>query len=212
MFYRAWASAQPTVCHDRPGEDRFADFVGSLFGIGMPNLRNRDAFPDHAKLHFAGRLVCQTRHPEGLLAIVSGFFRIPASITEFIGQWVRLPYEARCRLGETPDTGTLGQTTIVGSRIWECQHKFRIVLGPMSFLDYERLLPGGASLPRLIALVRNYSGDELTWDVHMILKKEEVPEISLGILGRLGWTTWLKSRPFTRDAGDLYLSPLEHVA
>ena len=43
LFYRAWAQAQPTASLDRPYDDRFADFVGSLIGIGSPLLRRRDA-------------------------------------------------------------------------------------------------------------------------------------------------------------------------
>jgi type VI secretion system protein ImpH len=212
QFYRAWATAQPAVSYDRPNQDRFGEFVASLFGLGMPTLRGRDAFPDSAKLHFAGQLACQTRHPEGLSAIVGGFFLVPVRIVEFIGQWVRLPPDAICRLGESPGTGTLGQTAICGSRIWESQHKFRLVIGPMGFDDFNRLLPGGSSLVRLVALVRNYVGDELEWDVNLILKKEEVPDTSLGFQGRLGWTTWMKSRPLPKDADDLFLTPLEHVA
>jgi type VI secretion system protein ImpH len=32
----------------------------------------------------------------------------------------------------------------------------------------------------LVAWVRNYVGDELLWDVNLILKKEEVPPLVLG--------------------------------
>ncbi|MCA9068077.1 MAG: type VI secretion system baseplate subunit TssG, partial [Planctomycetaceae bacterium] len=46
LFYRAWASAQPTVQYDRPDEDHFAIALGSLLGIGLPSQRNLDAFPD----------------------------------------------------------------------------------------------------------------------------------------------------------------------
>ena len=40
------------------------------------------------------------------------------------------------------------------------------------------------------------------------LKAAEVPEISLGQAGLLGWTSWLKSVPFTRDADDVVLNPM----
>ncbi len=66
LFYRAWAVSQPTVQLDRPESDRFAEYVGSFLGIGESSLRNRDAFPDWAKLYYAGRFCGQTRHPGGL--------------------------------------------------------------------------------------------------------------------------------------------------
>jgi type VI secretion system protein ImpH len=123
-----------------------------------------------------------------------------------------LPENGRCRLGRSPETGTLGLTAIAGARVWGCQQKFRIVLGPVDFAHYRRLLPGGESLRRLVALVRNYTGDELNWDLNLILKREEVPASKLGGAGRLGWSTWLGRRQAESDADDLMLDPLAHGA
>ena len=67
--------------------------------------------------------------------------------------------------------------------------------------DYQRLLPGGDSLRRLLAWVRNYAGLALDWDVRLILKKEAVPPLRLGGHAALGWTTWLASAAPTSDAG-----------
>jgi type VI secretion system protein ImpH len=93
--------------------------------------------------------------------------------------------------------------------VYECRQKFRIRIGPMTYADFERLLPGGDSLDRLRAWLKNYVGDELEWEAQLVLKKEEVPSAQLGTLGRLGWSTWLKSRPFSRDAEDLILRPVK---
>ncbi|MBM4039862.1 MAG: type VI secretion system baseplate subunit TssG [Planctomycetes bacterium] len=191
----------------RAGDDRFAVYVAALFGIGMPSLRHRDAAPDVAKLHYSGRLACQTRHAEGLRALLEDYFRIRVNIEEFVGQWIDIPPDCRCRVGETPRTGLVGRTAIVGSRMWDCQQKFRLRFGPMRLADYERMLPGGGSLVRLAAWVRNYIGDELSWDLQLILKREEVPTTRMGQYGRLGWTTWLQSKPLDRDADDLVLRP-----
>jgi type VI secretion system protein ImpH len=128
-------------------------------------------------------------------------------VLELVGQWLDVPEDCCCRLGESPETGSLGWTAIVGSRIWECQQRFRLRFGPMSLAEYERLLPGGQSLRRLIAWLKNYLADQLQWDVQLILKKEEVPPLKMGAVGRLGWTTWLTSRPLDHDADDLVLQP-----
>jgi len=39
-----------------------------------------------------------------------------------------------------------------------------------------------------------------------VLAKEEIPGVQLGKAGQLGWTTWLKTKPFVRDAEDLILN------
>jgi type VI secretion system protein ImpH len=207
LFYRVWADAQPTAQFDRPDTDRFAAYIGSLAGIGMPTLQSRDAMPDLAKLGFAGRFVCQSRHAEGLQAMLGAFFELPMQIAEFVGQWLPLPDDCRCELRQGGGMAQLGFSATIGERVWDCQTKFRIVAGPMDLADYQRLLPGGESLERLMAVVKNYVGLELDWDLHLLLKQPEIPQTQLGTLGQLGWTTWLVSQPPREDADDLILRP-----
>jgi len=211
LFYRAWANARPAVSYDRPEADWFGVYLASLAGLGMDSLRHRDALPDAAKLHYAGHLASQTRHPEGLQAMLQDFFGLPARIEEFVGAWMDLPENGRCRLGESPETGTLGVSAIAGSRVWGYEQKFRVIMGAMPAVDFQRLLPGGESLRRLVALVRNYIGDELDWDLNLVLAKEEVPPLKLDGTGRLGWTTWLGTRQSESDAEELILHPLSHA-
>ena len=78
----------------------------------------------------------------------------------------------------------------------------------MGLADLERLLPTGASYRRLVDWVKNYIADELLWDAQMVLRADEVPQTALGRFGQLGWTTWLRSQPFERDAEDLVLRPV----
>jgi type VI secretion system protein ImpH len=68
-----------------------------------------------------------------------------------------------------------------------------------------RLLPGAKSEAALVALVRNYLGDEFAWDLQLILKKDEVPATVLGSSGQLGWTSWLGKREEATDAGDVII-------
>jgi len=207
FFYRAWATNQKTVDMDREEDQRFSLFVGSVFGLGGEAQRNRDSIPDWAKLHFAGRLACQTRSAEGLESILREFFEVPAQLETFVGHWMDLPEDSICELGQSRQTGSLGVNTIVGLTIFDTQLKFRIRLGPMKFADYERLLPNSPSFERLSKWVLNYCGQQYFWDAQLVLEAGEVPTTQLGAAGRLGWTTWLKTQPFTHDANDLILVP-----
>jgi type VI secretion system protein ImpH len=211
LFYRAWAASQPTVGFDRPDVDRYAVYVGALFGLGTPALKERDALPDLAKLHYAGHLTCQARHPDGLVDMVRDFFGLPARVTELVGEWLTLPEESRCRLGETRATGTLGESVVVGREVWSRQHRFHLALGPLGLADYLRFLPIGDSLARVVAMVRNYAGDQYAWDLNLILKREEVPTTRLGRFGHLGWTSWLHTGRRAADAGDLVLRTTRYV-
>lgn len=220
LFYRAWAVNQKAVDFDRAaqpvenakGENwsgpRFPLYIGSFFGLGMQSLRNRDELSDWAKLFYSGRLACQTRNTEGIAAIVQDFFGMPTEIRTFMGMWLELPPSNVCKVGESPASGSLGVSTIVGSRFWDCQLKFRVRLGPLSFRDFKRMLPIERAFRQLKCWVMNYVAEEFFWDIQLVLKAAEVPEISLGEAGLLGWTSWLKSKPFTRDAEDVVLNPL----
>src|SRR3954451_7375665 len=205
LFYRAWADVRPTVSFDRPEQDRFGEYMASLIGLGTLGLRNRDAMPDLTKLHFAGHLANQTKHAEGLASILSAFFTMPVRVEGFVAAWLTLPPSDYTRLSSGAATAGLGHSALLGARAGSRQDKFRIVFGPLTLPEYERLLPGGLSFHRLIPIVRNYAGDVLIWDVNLILKRDEVPGTRLGQQGRLGWTTWLMPRRAETDASDLFL-------
>jgi type VI secretion system protein ImpH len=207
FFYRAWACNEKSVDFDRSDQARYADYFGSLFGIGTASLQDRDSLADWTKIHFAGRLSAQTRNAEGLEAILGNYFGIPTEIREFEGYWMKIPKENQCRLGETPDTGSLGINAIAGERKYEVQLKFRIRMGPMEMVDLQRLVPVGPSFKRLKDWVLNYVNQEYYWDVQCILKAAAVPAIALGQGAALGWTTWLKSTEFTRDPDDPIFEP-----
>ncbi|MGZ5000892.1 MAG: type VI secretion system baseplate subunit TssG [Methylomonas sp.] len=219
LFYRAWANARPAVTYDRPGADRFPFYVGSLLGISGTAFQNRDALPDRAKLFYSGLYSAQTKSPDGLQAIISDVLAIVVQIDEFVGEWMEIQPHEHTRLGISPQIATLGQSALLGAFVWGCQHKFRLVLGPLQLQQYLSLLPGAAALAQLTAIVRNYIGDELVWDANLILDKSQVPaELALGTpkqahsscmggSAQLGWSMWLGPRPSDTDADDLMLNP-----
>lgn len=213
LFYRAWAASRPTVQFDRDDADRFGAYLASLCGLGMSSLRDRDDFPDRAKLFYVGRLSSQTRNAEGLRAVISDYFRMPSDIEEHCGEWLPIPQECGWKLGGfaltrgTPPMGMLGTTALLGPRVWSRQHKFRVVLGPLRYDQFRRMLPGGSSLQRLMALVRNYVGDELHWDLRLTLLKEAVQPTKLGSSGQLGRTAWLLGDPRLMTWEDLIFDP-----
>jgi type VI secretion system protein ImpH len=205
FFYRAWAEAQPTVQHDRPEDDRFAVYVGSLAGYASPATHARDAVPDFAKLFFTGHLSRSARNAEGLASILEGFFGLPVRVEQFTLAWLELPRDQQTTLSGAGST--LGNGVVVGRRVRDAQSRFRIAIGPMILDRYHDFLPGGRSLVRLVDWVRNYVGFEFDWEVQLVLARDEVPGTRLGREGLLGWTTWLGVRPAPTDAGDLVLAP-----
>jgi type VI secretion system protein ImpH len=206
LFYRGWADSQPTVHGDRPASDRFRMYAGALAGVGQQALRERDSMPDPAKLYYSGRLSAQVRNPEALSAMLGDFFGERVRINEFQGEWMALSDEDRLALGRSRQSGLLGGGASLGARVWGVQSRFRVVFGPMPFARFERFLPGSAALAQLRAIVRNFVGLELAWDLQLIVDRAQVPGIRLGSGARLGWSSWLAAQHRSCDAGDVILA------
>ena len=74
-----------------------------------------------------------------------------------------------------------------------------------------RFLPGTPALARLRAIVRNYVGDQLDWDVNLVLRGQEVPQAQLGANTQLGLTSWIGSEDHPDEVADLFMAPLTDV-
>lgn len=191
LFYRAWADAQSTVSLDRQ-DDSFSRHVASLISLGLDSLLQRDEINDHLKFYFAGHFARQSRNPEGLILILKNFFGVDVQLKEFIHQWIDLQPEHQIKLGE--NSLGLGQETILGSRIKDAQHKFRLVFGPLSREQYRSFFPNGKRSRELVSWVRQYIGIELAWDTQLVLDKNDIEGIRLGQTGSLGLESFLGHR------------------
>lgn len=205
LLYRAWAQAQPTVNLDRPSSDRFADHVGAFIGMQSAALRDRDEVPDRAKLFFSGHLARQTKNADGLVAVLSGFFRVPVQVEQFVGHWMPLSSRERTQLGRGGMGSTLAKGAVVGARVWDRQYKIRITLGALTRAQYESFLPSGRNFHTLRDWGRTYMCLELAWDVRLVLRSDAVPALRLGQSAKLGWSTWLGQRHTRLDATELIL-------
>lgn len=209
LFYRAWANSDPATNLDRPGSDRFVLHLSALAGFGQSVAHGRDAVPDYAKLYRIGGFAPQARSADGLENIVADYFSLPAEIRQFAAGWVQIPRELRCRLGRDGELSALGSGATLGAATWQCQHKFEIVLGPLSYATLCNFLPGARGLRELYSLVRRYTSDEWTWQLRLLLRDGEVPGIRLGGKERLGWSTWLGKR---REDDDVVIQETQAAA
>jgi len=199
LFYRAWANADPATNFDRPDSDRFVGYVGAFLGLAPESTRRRDSVTDYAKLSRSGQLAPQSRSAESLEAALADYFDLPIRIQPFVGAWLKIPGDAYTRLGGDRDYALLGAGATLGAASWQCQHKFEIVIGPVSLAAFRDFLPGTRALRELRDLVRFYTNDEWSWQVRLLLRDVDVPGVTLGQQGHLGWTTWMSHSPKMAD-------------
>lgn len=205
LLYRAWALNQPTVALEEAGLRRHVHYLRCLVGLGTVNASDGDAVPEAAWVFYGGWLGGLSRSPAGLGAVLSDYLGVPAEVRSFQGMWLELPRDSRCRLGASRATGVLGTTCFAGEQIWVTHLKFRIRFGPLTWRQYENLLPGGRAFRHVAQWVRAYLGEELFWEAQLVLRRDEVPACRLGAGARLGWSTWLGQPAATHPVDDLIL-------
>ena len=211
LFYRAWLKYRFTALYERGDPDGLTEHLRDLVGLGLTTHRDRLPVRDEALLLYAGLLGPQPRSATGLEQMLRDYFDVPVAIEQFIGGWYALSPTSLCGLGsESGPADQLGLGALVGDEIWDQQARVRIRLGPLTRAQYEQLLPGGPWHTDLRTLTRFFSHDQFDFDVQLVLEKNEVPACVLGADGAtppaLGWGTWMRTRPFSRDADETVLT------
>ncbi len=223
FFYRAWAQAQPVVHGDRSHDDRYIAWLGALAGSPAPD----NGLPAQALAFQAGLLSERTRHTEAMTKVLRQQFGVPARVQSHVGQWLAIDAQDRSRLGFARNrmeralqpAAALGRSANLGTRVWDRQYRFRLVLGPLTLPQFLGFLPGGAQWRALLAWMGLLARPELQWELALTLLPAERPEPRLASAARpaprqpvgmrLGVTSWLAPRRGAAPSSlpDLHLRP-----
>ena len=204
LFYRAWAKSRIALHFERAqrasqASDDFADGLMSLAGVGLEGLKGRSSFDDSLYVRFAGLFAQRPRTAIALERMLSDCFGLPITVRQFCGRWLSIAPRDRTRLPDADNRlgqfHELGTSAILGDRLWDCQTKFRLIVGPVNGCRFREWQPTAVALRRLTDLTRAFVGAEFDFDVQIDLDSGEVPpclleggdEPSL----RLGWNAWL---------------------
>lgn len=211
LFYQAWEKYRFTVAYERGERDRFSHHLLDLIGLGTRGLQNRQAIADDSLLFYGGLFSLHSRSAVSLQNVLEDFFDIPAVVEQFTGAWRPVTPTDQCEL----DAGLtiserLGVGTVVGDEIWDQQSSARIRLGPLTFAQYLDFLPEGSAWSPLQAITRFFTGDEIDFEIQLVLKREDVPgcQLTTGTQDeppRLGWSTWVRTAPMVRDPDETVL-------
>ena len=189
LFFRAWADARPIAQNDRPAEDRFRAYIGSMIGVGTPLYRDADSLSDFAKMEYAGLLAPRVKSASRLRSFLSGLFGVRFEIDEFVGAWLTLDASERSRLGAR--LSGLGSDCVLGASMFSVSDKFRVRVFVRDFAQYERFLPGSDFARQVGDAVFLYVGEEYDWDMELAIPAGEITPVRLGRGAKLGWTSWM---------------------
>ncbi len=209
LFFRAWEKYRFPVGYER-GADDFTEFLFDFAGLGTGGLRGRMDLQDESLLPYGGLIAQKPHSAIALSNILSDYFGVKAKIKQFFGQWLELDAESITTLGRA--NSSLGASAIIGTRVWEQQSKFRVRLGAISFKEFQDFLPNGAAHKSMKSIVRLMVGLEFDFDVQLVLQAKQVPGTILTTRAKrrpmLGWTSFLKTKPFKHDDEQVVMQTL----
>ncbi|MEL6479159.1 MAG: type VI secretion system baseplate subunit TssG [Pseudomonadota bacterium] len=203
LLYRAWETTQIAVSRDRGAADPYRVWINALFGQGTDGLSERDRLPDDVKRYLSGWL----GNPRGSVAAIESVLSVvigaPATVEEFIAEWLPIAEEDQARLGVAP--ARLGEDIVIGRRYYSLQSRIRIRTARLTAERFEELLPDGPRHGAVLDAMRNLVGLALGWELQLVLDRQEIPRLSLDGSRRLGWDTWAIEDARFDDAVDVLI-------
>ena len=209
-------SVTPPVGTNSPtgiGTDPVSRAMLAVTGFGTPHLGGRMAIADEVVLYYAGLFGARTRPAVALESMLADYLGLPVRVEQFSGRWLPIDPAEQTALpfgGIAAPFTRLGVDAVAGGKVWDPQAAFRIVVGPVGRRDLLALMPTRPLLHQLADLVRSYAGPDLAFDVQVILRREDVPDLQIGVgdgaaAAQLGWNTWAKGLPALEDKTDIIL-------
>jgi type VI secretion system protein ImpH len=193
LFYRCWEKYRYYVQFRQDTADEYSRRLLCLIGLGLAGLSEAEPIPRVRLLRYLGFLARKSCSAAELRAAISDYFdRIPTRISPWALRWVNVPPEARNQVGI--GNCRLDEDLHLGEMVRDRSAKFRITLGPLGLEEYLLFLPDAEDFQALDELVRLLLIDQLLFEVEVILRRGEIPDLRLAEESRgarLGQTTWL---------------------
>ncbi|HYR24998.1 MAG TPA: type VI secretion system baseplate subunit TssG [Aquabacterium sp.] len=217
LFYQAWRKHRLPIQYERDRRDRYLPLVLSLAGMGQAGLRQRlrageGGVADESLAYFAGALQQRRWSASQMQQLLSRYLGVAVRVEQFVGRWYRVPEPGRTSLGRSVGlgrgSGVLGRSAMLGDRVWQRDLCMRLKLGPLDRRHFLRFLPGAPGAVALREWLTMFTGMSLEYEINLQLRHEDVRGSALDSrrsagLARLGWDTFLQTRPAPADRTDV---------
>ncbi|PTB21028.1 type VI secretion system baseplate subunit TssG [Trinickia symbiotica] len=205
LFYEAWKKYRLPFHYELDQDERYLPLLLAIAGLGHRPTRGAlqqgtGTLIDEALGGYALPVRQRPMSAAYLERVLADYFRVHVRVEQFVGKWYEVPPSHLSQLGYA--NVTLGATALAGERVWQRDMRLRLVVGPLSKRDYERLLPAAphaVALERMLSLV---GGAVFEYEVVLVLARSEVGPARLGGGARLGWDAFVCTRESERDRDD----------
>ncbi|WP_343732634.1 type VI secretion system baseplate subunit TssG [Duganella sp.] len=192
MFHQAWARSRPE-CAD----EAFLNMLNALAG-----MHTKDGIIDRETLAFyAMQIRSRTVSAPLLAGMYSEYLGVPVVVEQLVGEWSELPVADQARLGHS--NVALDGGVMLGGRVYSCDARARLHIGPLEQQQYERFLPGHVSACHLQAMLELHCGVGVTWEVYLMQRAQDMCGACLNASCRLGVNARLLSGTATQDHDEL---------
>lgn len=202
LFSRFKSDGNQSRSLKRVENDTISRSISCLVGLGERSIQDRLGIDDRHLMFYAGNFSNTRPTMIGLRRMLEEFSGMAVEILQFQFEWLYLDPADQTDLANPEKR--LGENTVIGDRVGSIQNRFRVSLGPITWSQFQEMLPSGDRLKEFARFTRSYVGIGLDFDFQVILKGEEVPCMQLGneSCGRLGWNTWITSGQLTGTIED----------
>lgn len=191
FLYKAWSRNRFYIGYKRhlktPSPDTFTLMLNSFQGYSYPQ---KDKAFEKIRLFYGGLLNAYQGNEENLRGLLNDFLQLPVTLHPFQETTLCLSSQDYSVLGI--QFHSLGKTSVLGKSFKSLKHKCRLVVGPLTFRDFQKFHPFQPLFQKVKKIVSFYAKCTLDFDIQLLLKGTDVPPCGLKKKCRLGWDTWLK--------------------
>jgi len=193
LFYRAWKKYRIGIDY----EENNGLTAASPMARALQSLTGQyEKLSYETPLYYSGHYARKARTVAALRSIIEDHLQHPVQVNSFEGRWI--PIKERDRLcigsGQYGFNNKLGDGVLAGDRAWDIQGQCSLIIGPVTYRQYDNLLPDKEAFKSLQQLLKSYVPSHLVIKLKFLIEDDQVnKQEPLGKSLRLGWNSWLYS-------------------
>jgi type VI secretion system protein ImpH len=183
---------------DTHGVDPLRAMLAQLGGFkGAGAQHHNAAGEDDVEAYFAASYRTRPVSAFVVADALSDHFGVPVELEQFIGCRDVLDRNQQTIMGRAGPA--LGQGATLGKRLWRCDLRIRLNIGPLDAAQRDRCLPNGRIATGMKRMLQRFGMTNLDCEVRLLLKPECIRPAVLASKGpaqdRLGWGSFLATVP-----------------
>lgn len=198
LFFESWGKYRLEAKIDTRGVDPLRAMLTQLGGFKRAGEQPPASGDDDVDAYFAAAFRTRPVAASVVADALSDHFTLPIELEQFVGSWDILGPHRHTIMGQ--HSAALGYGATLGQRIWRCDLRIRLNIGPLDAAQRDRCLPYGAVARDMQRMLRRFGMSNLDCEVRLLLKPECVHPAALhaskkAAPDRLGWGSFLASAP-----------------